>query len=317
MRFAAKDHLGESNPLCQALLEAGHTMSQDGPNDLFLIDLDTDMFGYRELIDFYVDCGGVILQYPHGAPASTLQYDCLYDPYEKVDGQLTNGEGEIAFLRSLGIERPAKPMGWQLCRQFEFRATDKPRRVVFAPTHVNADGTLDYDRVRANSRIFKELLEGGWELEVRYIGDLKQCGLWEDERVFRYVAGDRDMTTVEIDAADCVVGGAGTYPSMAIARGVPTIMYGQFAAALYGLPNEKPKPLRNVEKYHAIVRYPLDEADGSLDELIPYACASEEPIAAWRDAWIGKPFDGSAFVAMVEDWIPELRERRAALSPVG
>lgn len=318
MRFAVKDHLGESNALVGALIKAGHVLSADGPTDLLLIDLDCDLFGYRELIDFYRECGAVVLQYPHGAPASTLQYDCLYDPYDKVDGQLTNGQGEIDFLRSLGIDRPAKAMGWQLCPQFEARHVKRPRRVVFAPTHVNADGSLDAERVETNHKIFADLLEGGWELVVRYIGELENLGLWEDERVFRYVQAERDMTTVEMDVADCVVAGVGTYPCLAIARGVPTVMYGQFAAARYGLPDEEAKPLRSLEKYHDIVRYPID-ADGMrpLNSLIPYACHSDEPIRDWKRSWIGEPFDPIAFVSMVEAWIPQLLAARELLPSLG
>lgn len=314
MRFCAKDHLGESIPFAKALIDAGHEFSPDGPSDLFLIDLDPDKWGYRDVIDFYRDCGAVVLMYPHGAPASTLCYDNLYDPYEGVDGQLTNGTGEIDFFRSIGIERPARAVGWQLCAQFEFRRSEDPKRIVFAPTHVNGDGSLDDDRRAKNGEIFQKLLELPWETElvVRYIGELDRCGLWKDERVFRYVPGNYEITTVEIDASDCVVAGVGTYPCLAVARGVPTVMYGQFRAAMYGERGEEAIPLRNVEKYREIVRYPLDADDSdSLGALIRFACHdNEKTIGDWKRAWIGERFDGPAFAKMVEEWVPELRALR-------
>ena len=308
MRFAAHDHLGQSGPLVQALVEAGHELTSDGPLDLFLMDLDPDKWGYRDLIDFYHECGAVVLQYPHGAPLSTIVYDNLYPPHENVSGQLTHGRGEVEFLRIIGVERPARIMGWQICRQFEFRDSENPRRVVFAPTHVNGDGSIEKGRAELNADVYRQLLEGDWELVVRYLGDLERLGLWKDDRVFRYVAGSFDMTTVEMDAADCVVAAAGTYPSMAIARGVPAIMYGQFDAAVYGLEGEEPRPLRNLEKYRDLVRYPYDVEDGHLDETIYEACRSDERIADWRETWLGEPFDASAFVALVEAWVPELRD---------
>ncbi len=203
-------------------------------------------------------------------------------------------------------------MGWQICRQFEFRPTEKPRRVVFAPTHVNGDGSIQRERAELNADVYRQLLEGGWELVVRYLGELDTLGLWQDERVFRYVAGKFDMTTVEMDAADCVVAAAGTYPSMAIARGVPAIMYGQFGAAVYGLEGEEPCPLRNLEKYRDLVRYPFDIEDGNLTAMIYEACSSEEPIRSWRETWLGSPFDPSAFVTMVEEWVPELSSSPAS-----
>ena len=314
MKVAVKDHLGQAQPLLRALAAAGHEVSPDGPTDLFLIDLDPDKFGFRDMIDFYRECGAVVLQYPHGAPLSTLAYDNIYSPYEGVDGQLTHGQGEVDYFHLLEVERPARIMGWQICRQFEFRATEHPRRVVFAPTHVNGDGSLDEERRATNGAMFRQLLEGDWDLVVRYIGDLDRAGLWKDGRVFRYVAGRFDMTTVEIDAADCVVAAAGTYPCMAIARGVPTIMYGQFSAAMYGLAGEEAQALRSLEKYRDLVRYPYDAEDGPLDAMIYEACQSEEPIRPWRETWLGAPFDGPAFVAMVEEWIPELRESRSPAS---
>ena len=39
--------------------------------------------------------------------------------------------------------------------------------------------------------------------------------------------GGIDLATREIDATDVVVAGEGTFPSLAIARGVPTVIYGQ------------------------------------------------------------------------------------------
>lgn len=305
MRFVAKDHLGESSPLIHALTEAGHELTADGPTDLFLIDLDPDMWGYRDLIDFYRECGAVVLQYPHGAPISTLCYDNIYRPYEGVDGQLTYGQGEIDFFRAIDVERPARIMGWTLCRQFEFRPTIAPKRIVFAPTHVNGDGTIDDSRAKANADVFQQLLDGPWELVVRYLGDMERLGLWQDDRVFRYVAGSFDMTTVEMDAADCVVAGAGTYPCLAIARGVPTIMYGQFAAAVYGLEGEEMKPLRTLDKYRDLVRYPFDVEDAPLETLITLACSYEA--IEWKKAWIGEPFNAAAFVELIEAWVPELK----------
>ncbi len=313
MRFAAHDHLGQSQPLVQALVEAGHEFTPDGPLDLFLMDLDPDKWGYRELIDFYGECGAVCLQYPHGAPLSTIVYDNLYPPHAGVHGQLTHGQGEIDFLNIIGVDRPARIMGWQICRQFEFRPTEKPRRVVFAPTHVNGDGSIQRERAELNADVYRQLLEGDWELVIRYLGELDTLGLWQDDRVFRYVAGKFDMTTVEMDAADCVVAAAGTYPSMAIARGVPAIMYGQFGAAVYGLEGEEPAPLRNLEKYRDLVRYPYDIEDGDLTAMIYEVCSSEEPIRAWRETWLGSPFDPSAFAAMVEEWVGELSRSLASV----
>ena len=66
------------------------------------------------------------------------------------------------------------------------------------------------------------LLEGPWHLTVRHIGTLEQNGLWHADGV-DYVQRRLQMSTAEIDAADVVVAGDGTFPTLAIARGVPTV----------------------------------------------------------------------------------------------
>lgn len=307
MRFAAKDHCGEAAAIVRALVDAGHEPTVDCPCDLFLIDLDPDCYGYRDVISFYSEEGAVVLQYPHGAGAN-LGYDALYEPYELVDGQLTVGPGEVEYLRRLGISRPARPIGWAYCRQLPFRRCSNPKNVVFAPIHLNGDGSiLDYRREK-NAEVFRALLDGGWDLTVRWIGDLEATGLYWHPGV-RYVQGAMDLSTAEIDGADVVVAGNGTYPTLAVARGCPTVVYDQLSTAM-GLANEPRVTLRRPELYSDVVRYPFDFDDAPLDQLIRAAATNDATIAQWKADWVGEPFDGLAVAAMIEEWVPELLSRR-------
>ena len=102
--------------------------------------------------------------------------------------------------------------------------------MVFAPTHPNGDGSMLEHRMVRNGAIFQQLLDGPWEITCRFIGESpQQNGLWYDPSV-RWVQGSMDLSTAEIDVADVVVAGLGTYPALAIARGVPTVVYGQLEA---------------------------------------------------------------------------------------
>ena len=75
-----------------------------------------------------------------------------------------------------------------------------------------------------------------------------------------------------------VVAGDGTFPTLAIARGVPTVMYSQLTVAL-GLPGEVMTP-RAPEPLQGLLRYPVHAANGPLEEIIREAAGSDAPIPA-------------------------------------
>jgi hypothetical protein len=296
--FTVKDHNGKAMQLAVALHQAGHQLVTEGPAELLLIDLDPPLFGYREMIDAHKAMGAKVLLYPHGA-APALEYDGLYEPYEAVDGRLVIGSGHSEFLRRIDYPAPAPAIGWSLCDLLPFRPRRDVRSVLFAPLHPSGYGTIADEYRQANAETYARLLEGPWDLTVRHLGTLEQNGLWHADGV-SFVQGAMDNGHSEIDAADVVVAGEGTFPSLAIARGVPTVIYAQTLPATYGVPGEQSVPLRRAERYRDYVRFPFDVADGPLDEVIHAAARSEAPIADWKRRFIGAPFDAQRFVALME-----------------
>ena len=305
MKVAIKDHGGAAAPLAEALLQEGCEFPTDGTAEVLLIDFDIPKFGYRDLIDHYSDQGTIVLQYPHGATAN-LGYDALYEPYERVDGQLTTSNGEIEYLRRLGIERPARAIGWSYCQQFPFRSRSEVKKVVFAPTHPNGDGSMLAERLALNGEMFRRVLAGPWETTVRYIGSFEQNGIWEETGV-RYYPGAMDMSTAEIDGTDCVVAGTGTYPALAIARGVPTVMYGQGQAAVWGEAGDVAVPLRNPSLYEDVTRYPIDAEDDTLENQVRLAATDDALIAQWRQDWIGEQLVPAHALGVIESFVAELK----------
>jgi hypothetical protein len=298
LKIAANDHDGKSLAFLQALRDAGHELVSGEPADLLLIDLDPPLAGYQELIGRHKSLGAKVVLYPHAAGGPVLSYDALFEPDRRIDANLVVGPGQAEYLRRIDYHAPVHTIGWSYCEPRPFRACADVRHVVFAPTHPNADGSIaDFDRDH-NAGVYARLLDGPWRLTVRHIGTLAENGLWEADGV-EFVNGRLTAQTAEIDAADAVIAGAGTFPALAIARGVPTVMYGQ-GCALLGVPGETPRPLRRGDRYLDYVRYPFDAADGPLEELFHAAAASEAPIAAWKRRFIGAPFDARAFVALIE-----------------
>ena len=149
-----------------------------------------------------------------------------------------------------------------------------------------------------NSEVFAKLVESPFRVTVRHLGTPEQNGLWKAEGV-TFVDARTSAQFAEIKVADVVVAGEGTYPNLAIATGVPTVMYSQLTAAL-GLPGEVMQPLRRKHLYQDYVRFPFDAADGPLEEIIREAARSDAPIADWKRRFIGQPFDARAFASLFE-----------------
>ena len=298
LTFAVKDHFGDSLPYARALRDAGFEIVQQGPADVLLIDLDAPLYGFRPMIDHFSEHGATVLLYPHGA-GTMLGHDGLWEPYERVDGNLVIGPGQAELARRMEYPAPTYVTGWSLCATAPFRPCPDVGHVLFAPTHPAGDGGLAESHRQTNAETFARLLEGSWHLTVRHIGTIEQNGLWPVDGV-DFVTGKMDLAHTEIDAADAVVAGDGTFPSLALARGVPTVICGQGHPPAYGTPGEKPVTLRHGDRYLDFIRYPFDAGDGPLDEIVHAAAQSEAPIAEWKRRFVGEPLDGRAFAQLVE-----------------
>ncbi len=311
MRVVLKDHGSELLHLGMALRNAGHEIVRER-GDVLFIDWDGPRFGYRDMIDFYADQGAVILVYPHGAPYN-LMYDSLFEPYDRVDGQLTLARGEIEYLRRLGIKRPARRIGWLYGDQLPFRPCKKVRRVTFAPTHPNGDmSILDFRRAK-NREVFERLVAAGYDVTVRFLFNLEANGIPIVDGV-RYVVGAMDLSTTEIDSADAVVAGIGTFPTIAVSRGIPTVVYDQHQA-YWGTAGEEPVPLQRLGLYYDLTRYPFDVDDAPNIADVVAAAASEDggrTVRPWRDRWIGESFDPVYGAKLIEAFVAELRATKMA-----
>jgi hypothetical protein len=295
MRFAVTPHQTKAKPFVQALLSHGHAHVGTRA-DVFLIDLDLPQ--YRPAFEPHLAQGAKVFLYPHG-PITQNLYDGMYPWDPRVTAHFVPGEGQRELLRLIGVDVPSYAIGFPWCELAPFRATANPRRVLFAPMHpLHHDGSLPDDCKAINRRLYEQLLELPYELTVRHFLDLERNGLYPVDGV-AYSPSDLGTATADIDQADVVIG-VGTLAGLAIARGAPTITYDQ-GVETFHLKADGARVYPEREHLYAdLMRYPIDIADGPLDELIRMAARSDETIREWRELFIGGPFDPTAFCLLLE-----------------
>lgn len=281
MRIAVRDHQNKSAGLRRALHEAGHVLTVHRP-EMLLIDHDGPPF-YREIIAAYAAQDVLIVLYPHGA-TSCIAWDGIWSLSPQTAAYLAQSPGEAEIMRSYGFPLEIHVTGWHYCDVFPQRALPaRPKRVLFAPIHPLANGFMQEAHRRANAAAFANVLATSCprHVSVRYLGDLEAAGLWQEPGV-EYHQGDPDNSTADIDQADAVVS-SGTFAYLAIARGVPTVMYGQ-AHPADGHSAETVRRTRSWEAYRDLWHYPID----TFEKL---RTTPPEAVAAWREKFIGSPVD--------------------------
>lgn len=298
LKISVRDHGRKSHAFVGALATAGHAFQPKGEVDILLLDLDPPYLLHKRLLDTYSEMGAKIILYPHGGGGPQLSYEGLWEPDPRVFANLVTGPGHAEYLRRIGYPSQVHTIGWTYCDQKPFRPCDDVRTVVFAPWHPNGDGSMTDVQRNWNTEVFKQLLETPFEVAVRHIGTLEQNGLWEAEGV-TYVNARQSPQNAEMDRADAVVAADGTFPTISVARGVPTVIYGQGVMAV-GFPGETPKlaPDR-PELYWDYAKYPHDvDNEGDLETIIREAARTEA--TEWRRRYVGEDFDALAFVRLVE-----------------
>jgi hypothetical protein len=127
---------------------------------------------------------------------------------------------------------------------------------------------------------------------VRHLMGLAENGIPWYEGV-KYVEARPNNTYEDIDEADLIIG-VGTYAHLALARGKPTILYGQ---AL--IPHEAYQPghfeaVQSWANYRDYMRYPFE-----WDEITDISVVTRAPVNAWRKLFVGEPFQPAVFVELL------------------
>jgi hypothetical protein len=299
IKFAIKLHGRKSDAVAGALNWSGHELVAEPPADALLIDFDPPYPPYKPLLDQCEKDGTTVILYPHSGGSPDLSYDGLWEPDPRVDANLVMAPGHAELLRRLEYPAPVHVVGWTYGELKPFVPRTDVRSVVFAPIHPVGQGYMVDEYREQNTQVFEQLVKGPWQLIVRHVGTLEMYGLRRVDGV-EYVQSHGRKESAEIDRADAVVAGNGTFPTLAISRGVPTVLYSQVTAAL-GLIGEDLPTLGRPELYRDYIYYPFDALQsGPLDEVVHAAARSDDQIKTWKRRFIGEPFDAFKFVELAE-----------------
>ena len=302
--FFVFNHQGKADAYISALTTRGWTQVKDPGKARFILS-DCDVKARFKTLQSYHRRNVKIFLYPHAAiPNIFWDFpDVPFSPF--IDTHFVVSEGHTEIMKAYGVPYPLQATGWHLCPMRPFQARSSVKRIVFAPIHPNSNGflcSLDRDLNRQTFKRLMSMVSDDMSLTVRHIRDLKANGLWHAGGV-DYVDGFLDLSCREIDQADLVVSHH-TYAYMAIARGVPTLMMGEWHAPRWGGTEEKLETVRSWEKYKDLLMYPLDIlAEEDTPALIHRAIHSDCEIADWRTRMIGQPFEPHRFVDAVQSYL--------------
>lgn len=304
--FFCINHQTKARSFIEALISRGYrkTLEYDLA-DFFLMDL--DVLSRRTYFDQAQDRNIPAFIYPHAARPQ-LAWDGIHEPHPRVTRTYVVSDGHQEILRRYGYPHSMKSVGWSYCGIKPFVATGSVKRILFGPIHANANGFLaEIDR-KINQAAHQRLLDLKQKnphliITIRFIGDFHGTGLSYLPDKFQYVRGRPDLTTVEIDKADLVIGHQ-TFAYLSVARGRPTLMMAEDETPRSGNSLENFTRVQSWDKYKDLLMYPLDflAVDDPWD-LIEHAVRTDVKIRDWRSRIIGEPFDAQGFVSDVESFL--------------
>lgn len=327
MKFALIDNNGKGAYLRQQLIASGHEQAGLEQADVAILDCDWRWAHPRPaMIEAAVAAGAKVALYPHGGMPTVFVYDGLTEPDERVALRLEHGPGSIDIARLFGGESRLSQHapGWLFTPTAAFQPLSAPGRVLFCPMHPNIEalqtGNAEVDIAPAlNQRIYRELLDAGYEVTVSYVGPEFRNGIWPHPRaalVENHAMSFTDSYEL-VRQADSVVA-AGSLGALGVALGKPTVMFGQGDFSDYV--DGRYQWATHSGLYAAAARYPLDCEDGHVVELLQRACEGDAGAAEWRAAFVGD--DGSeAAVRLLEktagEVLPEQAKYGASIQEAG
>ena len=296
MQVAISDHQGKAHMLRQALERQGHVVTDRYPvGDVLLIDYDGPYSHYPDTIKRHVDGGAKVFLYQHGANPMT-HYDGIQEPHPAVRGFFTFAPGYKAVMEAYGYPHPVHVVGWYYCPLVDWQPVEDIKRILYAPWHPIQSDFIPPMGKALNREISDDLAamkkaRPDLHIRVRHVGPLVHNNLQQEPGLdYRLVSVKLEWD--DIDWADVIIS-HGTFARMAVARGKPTLFYGQEQTPYDGF-YESYREVDNFHKYRHLMQYPWDYDDGpGLWDLLQQVSQSEP--TTWKAGFIGKPFDGELF----------------------
>lgn len=292
LRVQIHNWQGKANELVAALKRQGAEIVATHP-DVLLIDFDAAVPYYTKKIEAAYQQGAEIALYSHGAPVITA-YDRVWEPDPRVRVYLAQSQGQKEVMQAYGYPHPIEVIGWHYCKTKPFKPVSEIKNILFAPWHPHSDGYMQPAQKQANTEVYDKLSQMPYKLTVMHIGDLRYNGLREEQHI-TYIRSKmiNQHSVSEIDKADVVVANyVGTFGALAVARGKPTVIYGQNIRPHDGYCDADITYVKNWDKYRDLLFYPHDISElkpKATQNMIQYAARHEAK--EWREKFIGDPLD--------------------------
>lgn len=300
--FAAVQNKDAGRAYVEALLSAGYgQVSKLQQADFVLYDVERPNRheAYRDFLDDH--CGFI---YPHAPYSSYFHWDGIYSPLP-VECNFVVAPGAKRALESIGYISRVEVVGFSHCKVKPFASTAGKRALLIVPRPMSG-GRYVCEELHAGLRNVYAFL-------MSHVRDFEQITIqhtpdyWEKLGLppfgkFEYTTNDprnesnpASYITDLVDRYDLVFG-IGTAAYIALARGKPTIMWGNDLT-----PRTSSHLAQHAEKYMDDLRYPLDFEKMSFDEILETTRAESQEITRWKADNIGDDFNADKFLQVVKE----------------
>ena len=311
--FIIYNHQCKGNAYVRALWDRGYRRNchNNRPQlvDFILTDhANTTRIGW--LKDFALCGTNKFFVYPHTARPNLV--NDITPEFEGVTAHFVAAPGHVDVMRAYGYEKSLHVVGWSLCPIQPFRPREAPRKVLFAPIHERCAKIDKEANLKAFRRLVKLAEEGKIHLTVRYYKAEKGSGLagsgleeYRHPEIEYHQIENLEPDWEEIDQADVVVSHQ-TFAWMAVARGVPTVMFGSDIPA-HLVPMRQPETYaQHWSSYRRMLAYPYDLTEAAPSRvmgMLRRAVQDDREIRDWKQRMIGEAFDDDAFVSALEGYL--------------
>lgn len=252
-----------------------------------------------------------VFVYPHHA-RPTIEWDGV-NTYLTTHAAFVQAPGHAEVMGHF-YPYPVEVVGWTYSEIKPPRgplSATWPLRVLFGPIHPFGNGYQGPTAAKLNQAVFTELsklhIAGAIDLTVRHVKPLETNGIFDAGQTS--VKFHQALTRLEpsvLEDYDVVVGHQ-TIAYVAVALGVPTVMFGQddlpeIISAWKFQPPEANMPA-HWKDYADLMRYPVDFFDADPLAILERALRVEATEQTWRHRFIGAPFDPVHFVERLEAYL--------------
>ena len=249
--------------------------------------------------------GKPVFKLPHGARADLFWDFIFYNIVREEDVTFVFGPGQKKIYEKANYGTRIETIGfpWATIKPFQHKTG---KRLLFAPIH----GMEDSEN-RIIVPLFKEWnrsimdnlrqLKSDFDIVVYLSAEPEKIYVDPKEEGIEYIHSDLKLKTAieQIDKSDFVLAHE-TFAHIAIARGVPTLMFDDHHIGWHG----KNKKSKFWPHYHVTDRYPLNWLTAPNKHALIEAAVKPNPhVDAWKEKYIGTDFDENRFIEIIEEYL--------------